>query len=63
MSIFDEDKQTAPMPIHVGEDLSTLSEYELEERIGSLEDEIGRTRTALEAKRAGRDAAASLFKS
>lgn len=63
MPVFDEDEQRPPKPQIVGEDLSMLSEHELEERIGELESEIDRIRSALQSKRAGRDAAAALFKS
>lgn len=45
----------------VREDLELYSAVDLEERIERLEEEIGRTRKALERKRAGRDAADAIF--
>lgn len=45
----------------VHEDLELYSAVDLEERIERLQDEIGRTRKALERKRNGRDAADALF--
>ena len=43
------------------EDLDAYGVTELEERIEALQAEITRTRTHLEKKRAGRDAANALF--
>ncbi|MDB5457122.1 MAG: hypothetical protein JWP92_2707 [Caulobacter sp.] len=43
------------------EDLEIYGVRELEERIAALEAEIARTRTQLEKKRAGRDAANAIF--
>ena len=43
------------------EDLEIYGVAELEERIAALEAEIARTRTQLEKKRAGRDAANAIF--
>jgi uncharacterized small protein (DUF1192 family) len=43
------------------EDLDLYAVEDLKERIGKLEDEIGRTRTALDRKQAGRAAADALF--
>jgi len=48
--------------IVLGEDLSTMSEHELEARIGSLETEISRCREAILARRATKSAADSVFK-
>ncbi|MDQ0510312.1 DUF1192 domain-containing protein [Ancylobacter amanitiformis] len=48
--------------LDVGGDLSTLSETEIEERIGRLEVEIGRLRQTLATKRASREAAENVFK-
>ena len=45
----------------IREDLELYAAVDLEERIEQLEDEIGRTRKALERKRAGRDAADAIF--
>lgn len=43
------------------EDLDVYAVGDLEERIERLQDEIGRTRAALDRKRHGRDAADALF--
>ena len=43
------------------EDLDLYAVEELQERIASLEAEIGRARTAMERKQAGRAAADALF--
>lgn len=48
--------------IVLGEDLSTMSEHELEARIGALEGEIARCREAISARRATKSAADSVFK-
>jgi len=46
----------------LGEDLSAMSEHELEARIARLEGEIARCREAILARRATRSAADSVFK-
>jgi uncharacterized small protein (DUF1192 family) len=46
----------------LGQDISTLSVKELEERIAALEAEIQRTREALKARASTRSAADSVFK-
>ena len=46
----------------VGDNLSTLSVAELEERIAEFEAEIQRVRAELEAKRKHEQAASALFK-
>ena len=43
------------------EDLDLYAVHDLEERIERLQDEIGRTRSALDKKRNGRAAADALF--
>ena len=48
--------------IVLGEELSTMSEHELEARIGALETEISRCREAILARRATKSAADSVFK-
>jgi uncharacterized small protein (DUF1192 family) len=48
--------------IVLGEDLSAMSEHELEARIASLETEISRCREAIVARRATKSAADSVFK-
>ncbi|WP_342358640.1 DUF1192 domain-containing protein [Terrarubrum flagellatum] len=47
----------------LGQDLSTLSVFELTERIGQLEAEIERIKQAREAKEKTKNAADSFFKS
>jgi uncharacterized small protein (DUF1192 family) len=54
-------KKKAP-DIVLGEDLSAMSEHELEARIARLETEIARCREAIVARRATRSAADSVFK-
>ena len=49
--------------IILGQDLSTLSEFELGARIMDLEAEIARCREAIGARRATKDAASAVFKS
>jgi uncharacterized small protein (DUF1192 family) len=46
----------------IGEDLSNLSVEELEARIASLEGEIERTKVALKARVATKNAAEGIFK-
>jgi uncharacterized small protein (DUF1192 family) len=48
--------------IVLGEDISALSEHELEARIIALEVEIERTREAMTARAATRNAADAFFK-
>lgn len=62
MAVRDDDEQPVAQPVTNGEDLSTLSEAELGERIVHLHSEIERVRSALNAKRASRETAASFFK-
>ncbi|WP_282047046.1 DUF1192 domain-containing protein [Roseibium album] len=63
MSIFDEDvpKKNETGKVIVGEDLSSLSENELTERISALSEEINRTQRELEQRGTIRDAANSVF--
>lgn len=49
--------------IILGEDLSAMSEFELNGRIGALEAEIARCRDAIAARKATKSAADSFFKS
>jgi uncharacterized small protein (DUF1192 family) len=49
--------------IVLGEDISVLSEFELEARIGRLEAEIVRCREAIAVRRATKSAADAFFKS
>jgi uncharacterized small protein (DUF1192 family) len=59
---WDEPRPKASKAITVGEDLTTLSVAELNERIASLAAEIERTRAELQAKKTHEAAAAELFK-
>jgi uncharacterized small protein (DUF1192 family) len=63
VSFFDEDapKKTSEGQIMVGQDLTTLSEKDLEERIEALQQEIERTKETLSARSNIRSAAESLF--
>ncbi len=63
MSLIDDDtpKKQKGTQISVGQDLSTLSESELAERIVELEQEIIRTKEALSHRSNVRDEAESLF--
>ncbi len=56
-----EPRKKAP-DIVLGEDLSRLSEHELDARIRALQNEIARCRDALGAKRATKSNADSFFK-
>jgi uncharacterized small protein (DUF1192 family) len=51
-----------PAEIVLGEDLSVLSEFELDSRIARLEGEIARCRDAITARRATKSAADAFFK-
>jgi uncharacterized small protein (DUF1192 family) len=62
MSIFDEDDRPKPTVHSLGEELATLSEVELDERIVLLRAEIERIEAALATKKASREAAAAHFK-
>lgn len=59
-----EDPQPAKKPAshEVGQDLSALSVFELDERIALLTGEIERLKAARAKKEAGRSAADALFK-
>ena len=48
--------------IQLGEDISTLSVHELEERIRRLESEIARSKAEIAARHATRSAAENFFK-
>ena len=63
MSLFDEEvSRKKPAPHAVGEDLSTLSLDELEERVALLKAEIARIEEAAKAKRSSAEIADSFFK-
>ena len=51
-----------PAAIQLGEDISTLSAHELEERIKRLEEEIARSKAEITARHATRSAAENFFK-
>jgi uncharacterized small protein (DUF1192 family) len=52
-----------PAPeVVIGQDISTLSVTELEQRIAELEAEIARSKEALKARAATKNAAESVFK-
>lgn len=58
----DEDALLRPAALHViGQDLSTLSIHELEQRATLLKEEILRIETAMASKHAQRDAADRVF--
>ncbi len=60
---FGEEKPVKKPTTHeIGQDLSTLSVHELDERIGLLKAEITRLETARTAKEASRQSAESVFK-
>ena len=51
-----------PAEIVLGEDLSAMSEFELDARIGRLEAEIARCRDAITARKATKSAADAFYK-
>jgi uncharacterized small protein (DUF1192 family) len=51
-----------PAEIALGEDISAMSAFELEERIARLESEIARCREAIAARSVTRSAADAFFK-
>ncbi|MBA4801438.1 MULTISPECIES: DUF1192 domain-containing protein [Euryhalocaulis] len=59
--MFDDLEPAKPAGAVLGEDLSRLSCEELEERLGALDQEKDRVSAELKSKRAGRDAADSIF--
>lgn len=63
MSLFPEDDRPKPKRVHeIGQDLSTLSLGELEERIAALKAEIERLMEARASKSASRAAADAFFR-
>ncbi|MGH6828024.1 MAG: DUF1192 domain-containing protein [Rhizomicrobium sp.] len=56
-----EPRKKAPQ-IQLGADISTMSAHELELRIGCLEEEIGRCKSAIAARHATRSTAETFFK-
>lgn len=61
-SIEDDAPPKKKLVHEIGQDLALLSVGELQERVLALKGEIARLEQAMEAKRASRDAAASIFK-
>ena len=59
----DEERPRKATAHEIGQDLSMLSVEELTARLTLLRGEIERLESAVAAKRASRDAAASIFKS
>lgn len=63
MPIIDDEPPKKKKAAHeLGEDLSTLSLNELEDRIGLLKTEIERIENVIRSKRTSADVAASFFK-
>ena len=62
--MFDDDEAPKPrLDLVIGEDLSSISVEELEERITTLEGEISRLRAEIVSKRSSMASAESFFKS
>jgi uncharacterized small protein (DUF1192 family) len=62
MVLFDDEPVRIPIGHRIGEDLSTLSLHELEERITVLQTEITRLQEATVRKSASMSAASAFFK-
>lgn len=58
----DDMPKPKPKPHEIGQDLSMLSVFELDERIGLLKEEVARLEAARAAKQASKSAADSFFK-
>jgi uncharacterized small protein (DUF1192 family) len=58
---LEEPRKKLP-DIVLGEDVSTLSAHELEQRIARLEEEVLRCREAIKARHATKSAAENFFK-
>jgi uncharacterized small protein (DUF1192 family) len=58
----EDDKPKKKITHDIGQDLSLLSVFELNERIDLLKEEIGRLEAAVAAKSSAKDAAAAFFK-
>ncbi|CAM5777246.1 hypothetical protein LMIY3S_05940 [Labrys miyagiensis] len=63
MAIFDDEPRKKPAGHQIGQDLSSLSLHELDERIAALKEEIKRLDEARERKAASMSAASAFFKS
>ncbi|MGJ4854372.1 DUF1192 domain-containing protein [Labrys sp. KB_33_2] len=62
MAIFDEEPRKVPVAHQIGQDLSTLSLHELDERIAALKQEMVRLEEAKARKAASLSAASAFFK-
>jgi uncharacterized small protein (DUF1192 family) len=62
MAIFDDEPRKVPVGHQIGQDLSTLSLHELDERIAALSEEIARLEEAKAKKAASLSAASAFFK-
>jgi uncharacterized small protein (DUF1192 family) len=62
MDLDDLAPRKKPPSIQLGEDISTLSAHELDERIRLLEEEIARCKNAIAARHATKSAAENFFK-
>ncbi|MDR3374825.1 MAG: DUF1192 domain-containing protein [Ancalomicrobiaceae bacterium] len=62
MAFIDDDRPRKKIVHEIGQDLSLLSEAELDERVGILKEEILRLEADKAKKRASRFAADAVFK-
>ncbi|MDR3493317.1 MAG: DUF1192 domain-containing protein [Ancalomicrobiaceae bacterium] len=62
MAFIDDDRPRKKIVHDIGQDLSLLSETELDERVAILKDEILRLEADKAKKRASRSAADAVFK-
>ncbi|MDZ5454131.1 MULTISPECIES: DUF1192 domain-containing protein [Labrys] len=62
MAVFDDEPRKVTVAHQIGQDLSTLSLHELEERIAALKQEIVRLEEARASKAASLSAASAFFK-
>ncbi len=62
MALFDDEPVRTSVAHQIGQDLSTLSLHELEERIAALTAEIARLEDARAHKSASMSAASAFFK-
>ena len=62
MDLDDLAPRKKPPQIQLGEDISTLSAHELEDRIRLLEEEIARCKNAIAVRHATKSAAEDFFK-
>jgi uncharacterized small protein (DUF1192 family) len=62
MDIDDLAPRKKPPQIQIGEDITAFSAHELEARIGLLEEEIARCKTAIASRHATKSAAENFFK-